>query len=228
MPAHPARDEGLPALLSLRGRREAGGTERQVEVMDTVATVLRRTALLVTALFSLGGLLFALGYAYEDLALVAALALTAAIVVPLAGLTILARRRPDIAPVVLATAVGLFALYAVLGMFVDIIEAPDIPVIALVLALPIAVLGQRQPLWAGVLMLVLAAFPFIQVLARMFREVPLDRPPLGALLTGSTGIVVVPLATFGILFLIAGALGRGRPDAGQGQVQPPAREPQPH
>lgn len=195
--------------------------------MNTVATVLRRTALVLTALFAVGGLLFALGYAFEDLAIGAALVLTAAIVVPLAGLTILAVRRPDVAPAVLATGVGLFAVYAVLGMFVDVIDAPDIPVIALVLALPIAVMGQRHALRAGVLMLALAAFPFLQLLARMFGEAPLDRPPLDAILTGSSGIVVVPLAVLGILFLVAGGLGHGTPPAARGQVQPPAREPQP-
>ena len=216
-------EEGLPALPATPVRREAGSTERQVKVMNTFATVLRRTALVVTALFALGGLMFALGYAFEDLAIGAALVLTAAIVVPLVGLTILAVRRPDVAPVVLATGVGLFAAYAVLDMFVDVIKAPAIPVIALVLALPIAVLGQRRAVWAGGLMLVLAAFPFLQLLVRMFGEAALDRPPLGALLTGSTGIVVVPLAVLGILFLIAGGLGHRAPRA----VQPPAREPQP-
>ena len=187
--------------------------------MNTLATVLRRTGLVLTALFAVGGLLFALGYAFEDLAIGPALLLTAAIVVPLAGLVILAMRRPHVAPVVLATAVGLFAVYAVLGLFVDVIAAPVVPVIALVLALPIAVMGQRHALRAGVLLLALAAVPFLQVLVRMFSEASPDRPPLGALLTGSTGIVVVPLAAFGVLFLVAGGLGSSRPDVDQGQGQ---------
>lgn len=195
-------------------------------VMSTVPNAIRRTALVLTALFAVGGILFGLGYAFEDLPIWQALLITAAIFVPLAGLTILTMRRPDIAPVVLTVAVGLFAAYAVLNMFVDVIDGPDISLIALVLALPIAVMGQRRDLWAGALMLVLAAFPFVQVLVRMFSEA--DRPPFGAMLGGSTGVIVVPLAVLGILFLIAGGLGRQAPESGQGQVQPPAREPQLH
>ena len=126
-------------------------------VMSTVPNAIRRTALVLTALFAVGGILFGLGYAFEDLPIWQALLITAAIFVPLAGLTILTMRRPDIAPVVLTVAVGLFAAYAVLNMFVDVIDGPDISLIALVLALPIAVMGQRRDLWAGALMLVAGA-----------------------------------------------------------------------
>lgn len=197
-------------------------------VMSTVANVIRRIALVLTALFAIGGLLFALGYAFTDLPIGSALLITALTVVPLAGLTFLAMRKPEVAPAVLTAGVGLFAAYAVLGLFVDVVEAPDIPVIALILALPIAVIGQRHALWAGVLMLVLAAFPFLEIVVRMFGEAAADRPGLGVLLGGSTGVVVVPLAVLGVLFLIAGGRGRQTPDPGQGQVQPPARETQHH
>jgi hypothetical protein len=197
-------------------------------VMSTVATIIRRSALGLTAVFAVGGLLFGLGYAYEDLPIGSALLITAAIAVPLAGLTILAILKPDIAPAVLAVGVGLFGVYAVLDLFVDFGDVPDIPFIALILALPIAVMGQRHDLWAGTLLLVLAAFPFLQVLVRMFRETAADRPPLAHLLTGSTGIVVIPLAVLGILFLIAAGLGHEASSPGRGQVQPPAREPQLH
>jgi hypothetical protein len=197
-------------------------------VMGTVAPVIRKVALVLTALFAVGGLLFGLGYAFEDLAIGSALLITAAIVVPLAGLTVLAMLKPDIAPVVLTIGVGLFAAYAVLDLFVEFADAPDIPFIALVLALPIAVMGQRHDLWAGALLLVLAAFPFLQIVVRMFSEAAVDRPGLGVLLGGSTGVVVIPLAVLGILFLVAGGLGRQTPVADQGGVQPPARQTQLH
>ena len=197
-------------------------------VMGTVAPVIRKVALVLTALFAVGGLLFGLGYAFEDLPIGSALLITAAIVVPLAGLTVLAMLKPDIAPVVLTIGVGLFAAYAVLDLFVEFADAPDIPFIALVLALPIAVMGQRHDLWAGALLLVLAAFPFLQIVVRMFSEAAVDRPGLGVLLGGSTGVVVIPLAVLGILFLVAGGLGRQTPVADQGGVQPPARQTQLH
>jgi hypothetical protein len=196
--------------------------------MSTVATVIRRAALVLTALFAVGGVLFALGYAFEDLPIGSALLITAATVVPLAGLTILAMLKPEVARVVLTVGVGLFAVYAVLDLFVEFGDVPDIPIIALVLALPIAVMGQRHDLWAGALLLALAAFPFLQVLVRMFSEDAVDRPGLGALLGGSTGVVVVPLAVLGTLFLVAGGLGRQTPVPEQGGVQPPDRQAQLH
>ena len=197
-------------------------------VMGTVAPVIRKVALVLTALFAVGGLLFGLGYAFEDLPIGSALLITAAIVVPLAGLTVLAVLKPDIAPVVLTIGVGLFAAYAVFDVFVEFADAPDIPLIALVLALPVAVMGQRHDLWAGALLLVLAAVPFLQIVVRMFSEAAVDRPGLGVLLGGSTGVVVIPLAVLGILFLVAWGLGRQTPVTDQGGVQPPARQTQLH
>ncbi len=196
--------------------------------MGTTSTVLRRVGLVLAALLSIGGVLFGLGYAFADLPLAQALLITAAIVVPLVGLTVLAWRRPEVAPRVLLVGVGLFAVWAVIGMFVDIIEGPDVSLIALVLALPLAVMGQQRPTWSGALLVALAAFPFLQLLVRMLGETAEDGPPLGALLGGSTGIVVVPLAVIGLIFLLAGGLGRETPAGRDTPVLPPAREPQPH
>jgi hypothetical protein len=82
-----------------------------------------------------------------------------------------------------------------------------LPLATLVLALPIAVLGQRQAQRAGELLLVLAAVPFVAVLVELAAGGG-DGPGLGGGLGTSTGVVVIPLALFGVLFLLAGATER--------------------
>lgn len=196
--------------------------------MTGTSSLLRRIGLVLAALFSVGGILFGLGYAFADLPLATALLITAAIVVPLVGLTVLAWHRRELAPKVLTVAVGLFAAYATLAMFVDVVEGPDVALIALVLALPVAVMGQRHALWSGALLLVLSAAPLLEVTARMVGEPTDGRPGMGDLLGGSTGAVVVPTAVLGVIFLVAGALRRDTTASRGVPVPPPAREPQHH
>ncbi|GAA2747656.1 hypothetical protein GCM10009868_38050 [Terrabacter aerolatus] len=189
--------------------------------MRTVSVVLRRTALVLTAVFACGGLLFALGYAFEDPGGGRAVLLAAVVVVPLAALTALAalRRRPALR--VLAVAVGLYAVWGVVALFVDLVDAPDLPMIALVLALPLAVVGLTYALRAGVLLVVVAAVPLLSVVSILMRESDGEGPGLGDLLGGSTGVVVVPLLVLAGLFLLAGALDRGPvPDRGLPADQP--------
>lgn len=196
--------------------------------MRTVATILRRTALGVTALFAVGGLLFALGYAFEDLELWSAVLVTAALVLPLVALVVLALRRPETALRVVTAAVVLFGAYVALDVVVELFEAPEVPLIGLVLSVPIAILGQRRALRAGELLLVLAALPFVQVLVRLLTEAAVDRPGLGALLGGSTGAVVVPLALFAGLFLAAAAFDDRGVKPVRRPAQPPARAARQH
>jgi len=106
--------------------------------MRTVSTILRRTALVLTAVFTCGGLLFALGYAFEDPGGGRAVLLAAAVAAALTALTSLRRR---LALRVLAHAVVLYAVWGVIALVVDLVEAPDLPMIGLILALPIAVVG---------------------------------------------------------------------------------------
>lgn len=188
--------------------------------MTSFAPILRRIALVLTALFAVGGSLFALGYAWEDLPVWPALLMTLAVVVPMAGLSRLAARKPEPALKLLAALVGLFGVYAIVGVFVDFFEAPDLPVMALVLALPIAVLGLRKPLHAGLLLIALAVFPLVQVVARMLGEPGPEGPGLGALLGGSTGVVIIPLTVLGLLFL-AGHGGDHEGAAGPASAAPP-------
>jgi hypothetical protein len=177
--------------------------------MRTVSVILRRTALVLTAVFVCGGLLFALGYAFEDPGGGMAVLLAAAVVVPLAALTVLAALRRRLAPRVLAVAVGLYAVWGVIGLFVDLVDAPDLPIIALVLALPVAVVGLTYALRAGALLVVVAAVPFLSLASILVRESGHEGPGLGDLFGGSTGVVVIPLLALAALLLLAGALDRG-------------------
>src|SRR6476469_95447 len=86
----------------------------------------------------IGGLLFALGYAFEDPGGGKAVLLAAAVAAALTALTSLRRR---LALRVLAHAVVLYAVWGVIALVVDLVEAPDLPMIGLILALPIAVVG---------------------------------------------------------------------------------------
>ena len=184
-------------------------TEKAVEVMRDVAKFIRRLALTVTALFAGFGILFASGYIFEDPGGWAAALIFAAMVVPLVGLTVAAVRKPEPTLQVVTAGVALVIVYGVIGLFVDLIEGPDLPLVALVLSVPIAVIGQRQAKRAGELLLVLAAVPFaLLLIQRVVRE---DGAPLDAALGGSSGVIVIPLAVFGALFLLAWAIERSAP-----------------
>ena len=186
-------------------------------VMKTSVAVLRRLALVLAWVFSLGGLAFALGYAVEDPGGWSAAALFVGLVVPVVGLTIVAARAPRAAFVVLTTAVVLFATSAVVEELVDIVDAPVVPVVALVLVVPIAVLGQRRAMRAGVLLTAVVAVPLALVLVRMVEESDVHGAGLRDLLATSTGVVVIPLVVIAALLLTAGSLahpGAARDDHG--------------
>jgi hypothetical protein len=188
----------------------------------SLATILKRVALVLTGLFALGGLLFALGYAFDDPGGWPAVLISAAVVVPLVGLTVLAARAAPLAIKVLTAAVVLFVVWGVLDRYIDI-DMPTIPVIALVLALPIAVMGQRYATRAGGLLLVVAAVPLLSVVTRLVSESSPDGsegPGLGDLLGGSSGVVILPLAVLAVLFFAAGALGRAAPAPTEPSVRP--------
>lgn len=185
----------------------------------SLASILRRVALILTLLFGGGGLLFGLGYAWADLAPWQALLVTAAVVVPLGLLVVLGVRSASMAVKVLWVGVVAFALWGLVTLFVDI-DLPTIPFIALILAVPIAVVGLRFATRAGELMLGVVAVPLVLVLIRLFTERGPEGPRFGDLLGGSTGVVVVPLVLLAALFLAAGAAGRGQPEAASPRVPP--------
>lgn len=189
------------------------------------ATIVRRAALVLTALFAVVGLLFALGYAYEDPGGWAALAITAALAVPLVALVLLAIFTRRAAYWIVVAGVAVFAAWQVAVLAGLRVEAPVTPLVALVLSVPIAVLGQRRAGRAAALMLADAAVPLMAVLTRMARAQGPERPGLAALLGGSTGVVVIPLLVLAALFGLAALLGRRgvpapgtRPTAGTASV----------
>lgn len=106
----------------------------------------------------------------------------------------------------LVAAVAVLAAWCPLTLVLDPVNAPVAPVVATILSVPIAVLGQRRPLRAAALLLVAAVLPIVLVLVRAAQE----RSGVGSVLGGSSGAVGAPLAFVAILFLVAGAL-RPRP-----------------
>lgn len=171
----------------------------------STSMVLRRVALVLTCLFGAAGILFGLGYAFEDPGGWQAALLAAAVFVPLVALIALALVRREMATTVLTGAVVLYAVWAAVTVIFDPVEAPTMPVIALVLAVPIAVIGQHHPWHAGVLLMATAAIPLVVILIRYVTEAPGEGPGLGSLFGTSTGVVVVPLAILAVLFLVAGS-----------------------
>jgi hypothetical protein len=173
------------------------------------------------------GMLFAAGYIVEDPGGWSAAGTLAVMVVPLALLTVAAVRRPAHAARLVVAGLAALAAYAGLGLLVDLVEGPVLPLATLVLALPVAVLGQRQAQRAGELLLVLAAVPFVAVLVELVAGGG-DGPGLGAGLGSSSGVVVIPLALFGMLFLLAGASERREirsgPTPAPQQRQPAAQQ----
>ena len=82
----------------------------------SLATILRRFALALTSLFVVGGLLFALGHAFEDPGGWTAGIIAAAVVVPLVGLIVLAARS---APLALIAVVAVPLLLLVVRLFTE-------------------------------------------------------------------------------------------------------------
>ncbi|MGA4668762.1 hypothetical protein ACPCG0_03030 [Propionibacteriaceae bacterium Y1923] len=175
--------------------------------MRTAARVTRWTAFILTGLFVALATLFALGYAFEDLPLGSALLVTAANVLPLAALVVAVRVWPARAPMVLGIGIALVLVWGVVSNFVEA-DFPVLPMMTLILALPIAVMGLSRPSIAGMMLLALAAIPFLSLVVRLVRMRGPEGPGMRTLLSTSSGAVIVPLALFSVLFLVAGELGR--------------------
>lgn len=183
-----------------------------MSAMTGKVRILRNTAFVLMTLFGVLGGLFAAGYAFEDLAVGAALGVTLAWVVVAAGLAVLALRAPTAAPpafVVLTVVVaGLSILDATLGLLDRDAVGPVSSIGVLVLATGLGFLGLRRAALAGGLLWVLGLGQLVATVAG--RRADLgggEGPGLGDLLTTSSGVVVVPLLVVGTLFLLAGALG---------------------
>jgi hypothetical protein len=179
-------------------------------------------------IFVVFGLMFAGGYAIHDPGGWVAAGIIALMVVPAALITVVAARRPEQALVLVYIGVGLLLAFTVADAVSRLVDAPVIPMTALVLAFPVAFLGLHRPRTAGWLLLAAGAIPILgEVLAGIVRS---GEGGFFLHLGGSSGAAAIPLIVFALLLLVAAAMTPARPGA---PVQPtptitPGRTPVPH
>lgn len=186
--------------------------------MAGIARVLRYTAFTAMTLFGVLGGLFVAGYAFEDLGGWPAAGLTALWVVPLVALSVFALRRPGAAGRVFVWLTAAVILFTVADSAIGIIPrdawGPVAAIVVFALGVALAFLGLHRPRLAGLLMVVTGAAQLaatiIGVAVRQADGEPGGGPGLGAMLGGSSGVVVLPLLVVGVLFLVAGALDHER------------------
>lgn len=189
-------------------------------VMRLTAKILRYAAFATMTLFGVFGGLFVAGYAFDDLETWTAIGLTAAWVVPTVVLSVLAVRRPDVgAPVLVGVAVvvGLLTVVDAVFTVVDVgAVAGGGPVMAIVVfatAVVLGFLGLHREALSGLLLIMLAVAQFVATVAGHGDALndPGGGPGLGDLLTTSSGVIVLPMALVGVLYLVAGALDQEPP-----------------
>lgn len=178
--------------------------------------ILKYVAFSLMAAFGLFGTLFVAGYAFEDPGGWSAVLMTAAWVVPMAGLSVFAALRPEPAGrllvVVTVVLLSLTVLDALLGTVPRDEWGPVGAVAVLALGVALAFLGLHRPALAGLLMIVLALTYFVVtavvILLHGTGALPPGPPPL---LTGSSGAVVLPLLVVGALYRLSANLARRPP-----------------
>jgi hypothetical protein len=172
---------------------------------------------LMVALTVLFGL-FAAGYAFEDPGGWQAWGWVAAVTAPMLLLTFVAYRWPSAATWLLG---GLAALVLVLAVLDSTGEAgreviralgPVAGVTMLTFGLPMATLGLRRPLAGGLLLTGTALASYLPYVPFVLRE----GISLGASLTWSSTVLVVPFLVIGLLLLVAAFVQR------RGTHAPPA------
>lgn len=166
--------------------------------------ILRRIGLVLMLLWGTLASLFIAGYAFEDLPLATAILETAAWVVPMLALLVVGWRAPEriairvLAIAVVVVGIGWGANLADPVRWGELFDrvGPVLAIAGIAVTIPLAALGQRRPLAAGVLLLVAALVPVIGV---------------GGLVGGfmrSATIATLPNLVFGLLFLVAGLIER--------------------
>ena len=176
----------------------------------TLSKILRYVAFTLMALFGLLGTMFGAGYEFEDPGGWAAAAMTAAWVVPMVGLAVFALRRPEAAEPVLIGVTVAVGLFAVLDETLGIIPSDDWgPVTAIVVfgvGVVVAFLGLHRAKIAGMLLTGLALTQLLATIVGFAISETGDGAGPGAMLGGSSGVVVLPLLVIGGLFLLAGSM----------------------
>jgi hypothetical protein len=168
--------------------------------------VVRGIAVGIVATFGLLGALFVAGETFSDPGGWAAVGLVAAWGVPMAALVVLVLRRPSLAARVLPWAL----LVAGVSLLVDAAGAyprdtgPVGTITMFAVAVPCGLLGLHRAFQAGLLVLVAAA---VQLGASVV-ERGRTGASLGAVLGGSTGVLVVPFLVCAALLLLTAVLER--------------------
>jgi hypothetical protein len=155
--------------------------------------------------------LFAAGYAWEDLGFWRGTGTVLVVVIPLVVLTFVAYLWPSVATWLLGIGLVVVAVLAVLdsqgeaGREVVAALGPVAAPTILMLGVPMATLGLKRPLTGGLLLVgtSLAAYlPYVPFVVR-------NGVALGASLTWSSTVLVVPFLVIGLVFLLAALLNRG-------------------
>lgn len=184
--------------------------------MTRTAKVLRYVAFTLMALFGLGGAMAVAGGTFVDPGGWAAVAVTAAWVLPFIALCVFALRRPAAAGPVLVGATALVGVLTLTDSAVGTDVNRDTAFYAafavFAIGVSLAFLGLHRAKLAGLLMVVAG----LAQLAANWGH--LDLVP---------GLVALPILVVGLLFLLAGALGHeslrsGSGHAGRGQSTPVA------
>jgi hypothetical protein len=179
--------------------------------MRLTAKVLRYTAFTIMTLFGVVGGLFVAGYAFEDLDTWVAIGSTAAWLVPTIVLSVVALRWPDAAAPVLVGLAVVAAVVTVLDAAFTVVDVDAVgPVMAIAVfatAVALGFLGLHREALSGLLLVLLAVAQLgATVLSRAGDVGEPGGPSVTDLLTTSSGVIVVPMALVGVLYLVAGAL----------------------
>ena len=174
-----------------------------------MAVFLRRGAFTLMTVFAVFAIPFTVGEIIDNPGGWAAVVLVALILVPLTLLVIEALHRPDRALRLLTWAVGLLGAYAVVEAVVPPPHiGPVVAVGAVVLGVPLSVLGLRHAREAGVLLVIDGVVPFVGVVATGLRHLGENG---GLHLGGSAAAAGMPLVIVGLLYVGAWAAGLRHP-----------------
>lgn len=157
--------------------------------------------------------------------------MTASWVVPVVMLGAFALRRPDAAGPVLVGVTALAVLFtladAAIGIVPRDVWGPVATVVVFAVVVVLGLLGLHRAELAGLLMLVAGAAQLAATLIARGGAAAGEGPGPGALLGGSSGVVVLPTLVIGLLLVLAGAFAgesvRGSHGTDRGHSHPAAR-----
>ncbi|HEY7721458.1 MAG TPA: hypothetical protein VIB11_06440 [Pedococcus sp.] len=182
-----------------------------------MSVFLRRGAFTLMTVFAAFAIPFAVGEIIDNPGGSAAVALVALIVVPLALLVTEALHRPARSLRTLRGAVALLGGYAVAEAILTPQTGPVVAVAAVVLGVPLSVVGLHHAREAGVLLVIDGLVPFVSVVAAGLRHLGDNG---GLHLSGSSAAAGMPLVIVGMLYLCAWVAGLNEP-----APAPPSHQP---